>query len=157
MWSVHEPLTLDHHLIPTTTIHNMFNPFRRTVSTGNDATVTRLTSAIGEFDIVDKPHETKESTAADWVPPHWLPRPVPESYDIELPPWLRPTQTPMSFVGVDVIDVENGKLLKGMTVKLKDGKIQSISKSLQTDLQEPGITSVNAKGLYMCPGLIDCE
>ncbi len=59
--------------------------------------------------------------------------------------------------GVNVVDVENGKILENMTVKLKLGKIESIGKSLRTDAQEAGYTSVDAKGLYMCPGLVDCR
>lgn len=43
-----------------------------------------------------------------------------------------------------------------MTVKIKAGKIVSISKSLRMDMQEEGYSSLDAKGLYMCPGLIDC-
>jgi hypothetical protein len=55
-----------------------------------------------------------------------------------------------------VIDVENSKVLEGMTVKIKSGKIVSIGKSVQGDLQEEGYTSIKADGLYLCPGLIDC-
>ena len=44
-----------------------------------------------------------------------------------------------------------------MTVKIKDGSISSISKSSSADMQEEGFMSINAGGLYMCPGLIDCE
>ena len=59
--------------------------------------------------------------------------------------------------GVNVIDVENSKVLENMTVKIKDGTIASISKASSADMQEEGFMSVDAGGLFMCPGLIDCE
>jgi imidazolonepropionase-like amidohydrolase len=55
------------------------------------------------------------------------------------------------------VDVENGKVLENMTVKIKGGKVVSLGKSSATDMQEDGYTSVKAEGLYLCPGLIDCE
>jgi imidazolonepropionase-like amidohydrolase len=60
------------------------------------------------------------------------------------------------MAGVNVVDVENGTILKDRTVKIRDGKIEEISKSSDKDLQESGWSTVDAKGLYMCPGLIDC-
>jgi N-acyl-D-aspartate/D-glutamate deacylase len=62
-----------------------------------------------------------------------------------------------SMTGVNVIDVEHSKVLENMTVKIKDGKIASISKASALHMQEEGWASTNATGLYMCPGLIDCE
>jgi len=59
--------------------------------------------------------------------------------------------------GVNVVDVEKSKILEGMTIKTKGGKIVSISKSLKTDMQEEGWSSVDAEALYVCPGLIDCK
>lgn len=53
--------------------------------------------------------------------------------------------------------MENGKILENMTVKIKAGKVVSLGKSSATDMQENGYTSVKAEGLYLCPGLIDCE
>lgn len=62
-----------------------------------------------------------------------------------------------SMTGVNVIDVEHSKVVENMTVKIKDGKIASISKASALHMQEEGWASTNATGLYMCPGLIDCE
>ena len=58
---------------------------------------------------------------------------------------------------MNVIDVENSKILANMTVKIKGGVIASIGRAKNLDMQESGYTSVDAGGLFMCPGLIDCE
>ena len=62
----------------------------------------------------------------------------------------------MEETGVHVIDVENSKVMENMTVKIKGGSVVSVSPTKLVDLQEEGWASVNAAGLYMCPGLIDC-
>ncbi|WVW82475.1 hypothetical protein I302_104486 [Kwoniella bestiolae CBS 10118] len=114
-----------------------------------------ITSALGYFELIDQDASQKSSSPYDWEPEHWVQYPVPESYDILARPWIRPEQLPMSFVGVNIVDVENSLILKSMTVKIKAGKIESISKSLKEHMQEPGWESVNAEGLYLSPGLID--
>ena len=55
------------------------------------------------------------------------------------------------------MDVVKSKIMEDVTVKIKGGKIVSIGKSTLADLQEPGFTSFHMSGLYICPGLIDCE
>lgn len=57
---------------------------------------------------------------------------------------------------MNVVNVEKSRILEGMTIKLKAGKIVNISKSLKSDMQEEGWLSINAGGLYVSPGLIDC-
>ncbi|WVQ62023.1 uncharacterized protein L199_000156 [Kwoniella botswanensis] len=115
-----------------------------------------ITSALGSFELIDE-HASQGRTpsAYDWKPEHWVKYPVPETYNIQSPPWIRPEQVPMSFVGVNIVDVENSLILKSMTVKIKSGKIESISKSLKEHMQEDGWESINAEGLYLSPGLID--
>ena len=44
-----------------------------------------------------------------------------------------------------------------MTVRMKGGFIESITKVKDLDLKEEGYASMNASGMYMCPGLIDCK
>ncbi|ORX37953.1 hypothetical protein BD324DRAFT_623941 [Kockovaella imperatae] len=120
----------------------------------------KITSALGSFEILDKDESLKSShkdSPYDWDPPYWLPNPPPKDVDVEATPWIRPPQAAMSIVGVNVIDVENSKVLEKMTVKIKDGNIISIAKSQTKDMQEDGYASVDASGLYMCPGLIDCH
>ena len=63
----------------------------------------------------------------------------------------------MRIVGVNVIDVEGSKVLENRTVKIRGGKIESIVKSSDIDLKDDGYSCVDARGLYMSPGLIDCE
>jgi hypothetical protein len=60
-----------------------------------------VVSSLGTFEMVehDVVSTRSSSSAYDWKPPHWVPNPVPENYDISTPPWLRPEQHPMSFVG----------------------------------------------------------
>jgi imidazolonepropionase-like amidohydrolase len=61
------------------------------------------------------------------------------------------------MIGVNVVDVENGKILDNMTLKIKNGEIFSVKKAKGVDMQEDGWVSVDASGLFVCPGLIDCE
>ena len=113
----------------------------------------------------------------DWEPHHWSPWPLPEDYDFLQKSWFRPEQLPMSFVGgshsimrrckiprlnldtlgVKLIDVENSKIIPGRTVKIRSGLIVDITDSQESDLHEEDWTCIDARGLYMCPGLIDCE
>lgn len=58
---------------------------------------------------------------------------------------------------MNVIDVEKSKVHSDQTVKLRDGKILSMGRSRAADAQDEGWTVVDAEGLYMCPGLIDCK
>ncbi len=44
-----------------------------------------------------------------------------------------------------------------MTVRIRKGVVESVEKTKQADMQEAGYSTINAKGLYICPGLIDCE
>ncbi|WVQ85098.1 hypothetical protein IAT38_007262 [Cryptococcus sp. DSM 104549] len=120
-------------------------------------TASDITSSLGNFELVDDetPQSKSGKTVYDWQPPHWVVHPVPETYDIMSPPWIRPEQAAISLVGVNVVDVESSKIHESMTVKIKGGKIQSISKAAFAHMQEDGWASVNAGGLYLCPGLID--
>ncbi|CAD6566169.1 MAG: hypothetical protein TREMPRED_002296 [Tremellales sp. Tagirdzhanova-0007] len=93
----------------------------------------------------------------DWEPHHWSPWPLPEDYDFLQKSWFRPEQLPMSFVGVKLIDVENSKIIPGRTVKIRSGLIVDITDSQESDLHEEDWTCIDARGLYMCPGLIDCH
>jgi imidazolonepropionase-like amidohydrolase len=58
---------------------------------------------------------------------------------------------------VNVIDAANGKVLKDQTVRIRKGLIEDVSKSRSEDMQEAGYSTIDARGLFMCPGLIDCE
>ncbi|ORY34946.1 hypothetical protein BCR39DRAFT_515732 [Naematelia encephala] len=116
-----------------------------------------IASSLGAFEMVDKEAFKTSTDPYEWTPPHWIPNPAPADYNININPWTRPEQAALSFVGVKVVDVEKLKILDNMTVKIKAGKIVSITSSQYADMQEDGWTSVAAEGLYICPGLIDCH
>jgi hypothetical protein len=57
-------------------------------------------SALGSFELLDTVEPAKSTTDPyEWTPPHWIPNPVPAEYDIKQPPWIRPEQAALSFVG----------------------------------------------------------
>jgi len=117
-------------------------------------------STWGEYELVEAlqcPAQPGGSSVPTYQPGYWHPYPFEKDEDLAERPWLRPEQIQMSFVGVNVIDVERSKVLEGMTVRTSKGLILSIDKTQLVDMQEEGWTSVDCKGLYMCPGLIDCE
>ena len=121
-----------------------------------------ITSSLGSFSLIEHHDHSRNETGIsdspyDWKPRYWTPLPLPADYDFNPKPWTRPAQLPMSFVGVDLIDVEDSKVLRDRTVKIRSGLIEEIRESRKGDLQDEGWTSIDARGLYMCPGLIDCE
>ncbi len=61
------------------------------------------------------------------------------------------------IIGVNLIDVMSSKVMSNMTIRIKGGEIVSISKAKNVDMQESGYSSIDCTGLYMFPGLIDCE
>ena len=78
--------------------------------------VDKLAFNLESFEVIDKAGQdvsseeegdSKSKSPYDWVPPHWLPNPMPEDFDIEKFPWERPEQEPMSFVG------ESSLILRG--------------------------------------------
>jgi hypothetical protein len=63
-----------------------------------------LITTLEGYELVDRPPPTAtQKDPYDWEPPHWVPNPVPADYDIMSPPWIRPEQLPMSFVGESVV------------------------------------------------------
>jgi hypothetical protein len=120
----------------------------------------RFSSTVGDFELVDGTQPlslSKPSSDFKFQPQYWHAYPFSKGEDLAERPWLRPEQIETSFVWVNVIDVEKSRVLEGMTVKTSKGLIISIEKTKPVDMQEEGWTSVDCKGLYMCPGLIDCE
>jgi hypothetical protein len=122
----------------------------------------RLSSAVGDFELVDdmQPLSLSDSSSRSttkFQSEYWHSYPFEKGEDLADRPWLRPEQFKTSFVNVNVIDVEKSKVMEGMTVKTSKGLILSIDKTKAVDMQEDGWLSVDCKGLYMCPGLIDCE
>jgi hypothetical protein len=70
-------------------------------------------------------------------------------------------------VGVNIVNVEDGTVSRDMVVDIHKGlfgEIRTMSKDKGGDGDgdgdlngRDGWVRINAKGLYMCPGLIDCE
>ncbi|EJU01409.1 hypothetical protein DACRYDRAFT_53221 [Dacryopinax primogenitus] len=88
--------------------------------------------------------------------------PVPPDLDITEKPWALPEQTSIVFVHANVVDPANERVLKDVTVKLKHGLVESVGKtSNESDMgltvEELQGVVIDAKGFYMCPGLIDCH
>jgi hypothetical protein len=115
---------------------------------------------LEDFELIDaEPLQSlsRTSTSSKFNNQYWHSYPFEKDGDLAERPWVCPEQIPMSFVDVNVIDVEKGRVMACMTVKIKNGIIESIEESNPLDMQESGWTSVDCKGLYMCPGLIDCR
>lgn len=52
--------------------------------------------------------------------------------------------------------METGKIHENMTVKMAKGRIVSVEKDDVAEHEE-GYTTIDCHGLYLSPGLIDCE
>ena len=87
-----------------------------------------------------------------------MPFPLPRDAKVDEIPWIRPKQEPMRFVGesergglqfrsgeeqcpslfpgVNVIEPGESRVMHGMTVKIKDGFIESITKAKDLDLED---------------------
>jgi Amidohydrolase family len=64
---------------------------------------------------------------------------------------------PVVIRDCSILDVERGAMVPGQTVVLADGKIQSIGASQITVESPPGAASIEAKGKFLIPGLIDAH
>jgi hypothetical protein len=120
----------------------------------------RFSSTVGDFELVDtmQPLSLPDGHLdGKFQSEYWHSYPFEKGEDLAERPWLRPEQMQTSFVGVNVIDVEKSRVLEDMTVKTSKGLILSIDKMKPVDMQDDSWISVDCKGLYMCPGLIDCE
>lgn len=75
--------------------------------------------------------------------------------EADIKPWLRPAATSYIFHNASVIDVDADELCPNLTLTVEDGKITSISPSLERPTQKPGFRFIDCSGKYICPGLID--
>jgi hypothetical protein len=117
-----------------------------------------LCSDLGSFELIENTGPTSKSCAhGTFKPEYWHSYPFSNGDDLKESPWKRPKQIPTSFVRVNLIDVETSSVRENVTVKISAGLIQSVEKAKAVDMQEEGWTSVDCRGLFMCPGLIDCE
>ncbi len=63
------------------------------------------------------------------------------------------SQNPFVFSGVNIVDVDNGKIIPNQVVVIRNGLVESISPG--PDHFQDSINSFDATGLYMIPGLFD--
>ncbi|ORY25064.1 amidohydrolase [Naematelia encephala] len=129
----------------------------------------QVSSALGDFTLIDNDdlpldNSLKKHTDSPyhWKPRYWAPWPLPKDYQLPNAGWTRPPQQPIKLTGVNVIDVEHGRILPDMTVKIRQGFFERVSRRNgnddKFDIQaQPEWMEIDCKGLYMCPGLIDCH
>ena len=60
---------------------------------------------------------------------------------------------PLALVGANVVDVRTGRVIPNATVVLRDGKILSVG----SGAAPAGVKTLDVKGRYVLPGLIDCH
>jgi imidazolonepropionase-like amidohydrolase len=60
---------------------------------------------------------------------------------------------PLALVGANVVDVRTGRVIGKGTVVLRDGKIVSVG----SEAAPAGVKTLDLKGRYVLPGLIDCH
>ncbi|ORX38956.1 amidohydrolase [Kockovaella imperatae] len=92
-------------------------------------------------------------------PQTWVPWPPPKDYQLDSRPWRLPPHRPMIISGAELVDPEHGETVKGMDIRIEDGKIVEIApcESLSGYRDQRNATVIDATGLYICPGLIDCH
>lgn len=89
----------------------------------------------------------------------FYPPPTTGDVNLAVKPWIAPPPAPMTFINASIVDPEKGILLKGMTLKIRDGLVHSLKKTSNHDqedlLKEEKV--IDAREWYLCPGLIDCH
>jgi imidazolonepropionase-like amidohydrolase len=60
---------------------------------------------------------------------------------------------PLALTGANVVDVRTGRVIPNATVVLRDGKILSVG----SVAAPAGVKTLDVKGRYVLPGLIDCH
>ncbi|KAK4960441.1 hypothetical protein LTR10_003337 [Elasticomyces elasticus] len=71
-------------------------------------------------------------------------------------PWLpSPTEPSYTFINANVVDVVNGTVHSGSTVRTRGGKIESITTAVGSPVLEDGVIVVDLDSKYLIPGLID--
>jgi imidazolonepropionase-like amidohydrolase len=73
-------------------------------------------------------------------------------------PWVPQTASPeVIFFNANVVNVEAGDVAPNAVVHIKDGRIVEVLSGEETNPLPPQVDAVDLKGLYVCPGLIDCH
>src|SRR6516165_987602 len=64
-----------------------------------------------------------------------------------------PAGEPLALVHANVVNVRDGRIASGVTVVLRNGRIESIG----TNAAPAGVRTLDLKGKYVLPGLIDAH
>ena len=64
-----------------------------------------------------------------------------------------PPNEPLALVNANVVNVRDGRVTSGATIVLRDGRIESVS----TQRGPAGVKTLDLKGKYVLPGLIDAH
>lgn len=84
-------------------------------------------------------------------------------YDITEKPWLPGPQTPYVIFNAQLVDPRNSVVHKDVTLHLASGKLVSVAPTTKNDRVcefthgDVKAVKIDAKGYFVCPGLIDCE
>ena len=76
----------------------------------------------------------------------------------DIKPWLRPAPKSYIFVNASLVDVADGLIRKGVTVRTRDGKIESVTAADgagSTTQGDDEAIIIDCSGRFLCPGLID--
>lgn len=77
--------------------------------------------------------------------------------DLQVKPWVRQPHEPYYITNATIIDPAEGKLLDGIyAIRIENGNIISVDPQSEPAL-DPAIRKVDARGRYICPGLIDAH
>lgn len=74
-----------------------------------------------------------------------------------LKPWTPPRQRDFSLTNATIVDPQDGKVYKNMTVHLSNGLIKTISSSHPSHVCRSSGAVIDLQGKYLFPGLIDCH
>jgi len=72
-------------------------------------------------------------------------------------PWVEPAHEPFYITNATVIDPSKGELKSGTyTIRIEKGVITSVEPQSEAVLED-SLKQVDARGRYICPGLIDAH
>lgn len=75
-------------------------------------------------------------------------------YIVQKSPDLRPENTLVAFVNVNVVPMDRERILENRTVLIRDGIIEKIGDGGQVDVPEDAVV-IDGTGKYLMPGLVD--
>ncbi|KAI8802784.1 amidohydrolase [Cladochytrium replicatum] len=87
----------------------------------------------------------------------------PDDLDVSAKPWLPGAHKNITFINANVVDPETSTIIENATLRIANGIVTSLSQEVygfvvvekEYDLSKDIV--VDVKGLFICPGLIDCH